>query len=146
MAEVRLTVSTPIFDKIRPKGATFYTFSPALNDLDRQRMNQGIIVSPAKFVCVKLPNWQNPGEVQNFQTIFLDPSLMQGTGGPVTNPNICFPKVMQNYMENLLQYAYSEKNDGTLSTAAELAFWKMLKRTGALQVVNTGEEFTIRNI
>ena len=143
MTEVRLTVSTPIFDKIRQKGATFYTFSPALNDLDRQRMNQGIVVSPAKFVCVKLPNWQNPGDVQNFQTIFVDPSSMQGTGGPVTDPNICFPKVMQNYMENLLQYAYSEKIDGTLSTVAEIAFWKMLKHTGALQVIKTGEEFII---
>ena len=143
MTEVRLTVSTPIFDKIRQKGATFYTFSPALNDLDRQRMNQGIVVSPAKFVCVKLPNWQNPGDVQNFQTIFVDPSSMQGTGGPVTDPNTCFPKVMQNYMENLLQYAYSEKIDGTLSTVAEIAFWKMLKHTGALQVIKTGDEFII---
>lgn len=143
MAEVQLITSTPILGKIRAKGATFYTFSSALNDLDRQRMNQGVAMSPSKFVCLKLPNWQNPGDNPDFQTIFVDPTLMQGTT-PETDPNVCFPKVMQNYMENLLQYAYKERKDQSLASAAELAFWKMLRHTKTLQLEECEDEaFTL---
>lgn len=143
MAEVQLITSTPILGKIRPKGATFYTFSSALNDLDWQRMNQGVAMSPSKFVCLKLPNWQNPGDNPDFQTIFVDPTLMQGTT-PETDPNICFPKVMQNYMENMLQYAYKERKDQSLASVAELSFWKMLKHTKALQLEECpDEQFTL---
>lgn len=135
MAIIKLTTSTPLLDGLREKGATFYTFSPAINDLDKQRMNQGIAMSPSRFACIKLPDWVNPGDKPDLQTIFVNPTLMGASITQQQQPNLLFPKVIQNYMENMLQYAWSEKNDNTLSSAAELAFWKMLKKTGALKIV-----------
>lgn len=134
-----LITSTPILDKLREKGATFYTFSTAINDIDRCAMNAIVRMQPSKFVLCKLPNWAN---LENVQTLFYPPVDMGAEAGE--SPNLLFPKVIQNYMENMIQYANQEKIDASYESVAEMCWWKMLRKLNAFKT-EIHETVTINN-
>lgn len=125
----QLISSTPVLDKLREKGATFYTFSSAINDIDRCMMNNILKMQPSKFVVCKLPNWAN---LEDIQTLFYSPTSMGAEAGE--SPNLLFPKCIQNYMENMIQYANVERSDSSYESSAEIAWWKMLKKLKALSL------------
>jgi hypothetical protein len=95
-------------------------------------MNDNIRVAPSKFVCIKLPTWAN---LVGAQKMYKDRSLF---GTPLTDdPNTLVAKMLQNYVENCLQYSYQSRTDGTLKTPTESYFWKMLRSLGALSLKET---------
>jgi hypothetical protein len=131
---------TPILSGLRLEGSTFYTFSSSINDSALLFASDNIRMQFSKFVCLKLPNWQN----QTVQRLFRPAADI---GEPfLTDPNIAFVKsYLQNYTENLQQYAEAARTDNTYANTAEMSFWKSLRyvsdpepdetpATGALQL------------
>ena len=131
---------TPILSGLRLEGSTFYTFSSSINDSALLFASDNIRMQFSKFACLKLPNWQN----QTVQRLF---RAAADIGEPfLTDPNIAFTKAyLQNYVENLQQYAEASRTDNTYANTAEMSFWKSLRyvsdsepdtvpATGALQL------------
>lgn len=123
-------IRIPIFDEIRAKDSTVYSFTTNNQDLTRLISDAGSQTSvPSKFVCLKLPKWADvpDGERQ----LFLDPAQF-GTTPLITDPNQLVPALLQNYVENLVGYSFLD--DNTTFDLTEIAFWKMLSRVGALSL------------
>ena len=134
----------PLLSPLRNSGGTYYTFSSANNDNNRSTMESAIRIAPSKFACLRLPAWANMSGVQH---MFKDPTDF---GNPLTpDPNVLVPKMMQNYLENCLQYSYQYRTDNTLKAPTEAFFWKMLRDMGAMSLKETktvildGEPFPV---
>lgn len=126
--------SAPLLGALRTTGSTFYTVSSALNDVDKTQMNSNIMMAPSKFVCLNLPRWQNTNEKS--QSFFIDPLLI---GQPLqTDPNIITPKLIQNYIENAIAISGKERTDDTFQTIAESMFWKLMMKSGAMKLKESG--------
>lgn len=125
--------SAPILAKLKVSGGTFYTLSSTVNDFSYIFSDSNVRIAPSKFVAMKLPDWQNT----TGQRLFRDTN---DVGLPsITDPNEVLPKVIQNYTENLIQYAESLRTDNDLSSYAESAWWKTLRMLGGTGFEPTGE-------
>ena len=123
-----ITASAPLLSQIREKGGTLYTFSGALDDFSYLFNDSDIRMIPSKFVALKLPQWANV----TTHSMFIDPTDI---GDPLNvNPNYVFPKTIQNYAENLMQYSAADKQDNLLTNYGEQAFWKMLTKLGCFEL------------
>lgn len=119
--------SAPLLSGLREKGATFYTVSTALNDIDKTLMDSNYVMTPSKFVCINLPKWQRWA---NTQSIFEEP---ENIGNPLTtDPNVIVPKMIQNYIENAIAMSHNYRTDDSLQSISEAMFWKMLVRMGGM--------------
>lgn len=128
-----IATSAPLLNPIREKGSTFYTFSSAINDIDKTLLNSDIKMAPSKFVCLNIPQWKR-SDVE--YSIFEE---YENIGLPnQTNPNIVLPKVIQNYIENAL--ALYKAPGGSLKTLSEPLFWKLMRRMGGLSLSENGTE------
>lgn len=125
--------SAPILSKLKVSGGTFYTLSSTVNDFSYIFSDSSVRIAPSKFVAMKLPDWQNT----TGQRLFRDNN---DVGLPsITDPNEVLPKVLQNYTENLIQYAESLRTDNDLSNYAESAWWKTLRMLGGVGFEPTSE-------
>ena len=130
------TSSAPLLSGIREKGSTFYTFSSAINDIDKTLLNSNYKMAPSKFVVLDLPQWKRS---DTEWSIFEE---YENIGLPnQTDPNIIMPKLIQNYIENalILHYKY-QKNDDSLQTITESLFWKLMSRINAIDLKKHNEE------
>lgn len=113
--------SAPLLSSLRVKGGTFYTLSSTNRQLSMLVSNGNVRIVPSKFACLRLPNWEDITQ----QSMFYDGAKLLPT---VTDPNTVFPKaVIQNYVENLIQYSESARVDTSLNNFAEAAFFKALR-------------------
>ena len=121
--------SAPLLTGLRDKGATFYTVSTALNDIDKTLMDSNYVMTPSKFVCLNLPKWQRWADTQS---IFEEP---ENIGTPLTtDPNVILPKIIQNYIENAIALSANYRSDDSLQSISEAMFWKMLVRMGGMKL------------
>lgn len=127
-----IIASAPLLSGLKTKGGTFYSFSTTVNDFSYLFSDSTIRLVPSKFVALKLPKWSNTSD----QHMFRNPTDI-GTPA-VTDPNIVFPKILQNYTENLIQYSEADRTDNKLSNYAEASFWKTLRMLGGMTLVDTG--------
>ena len=124
---VEFATSAPLLSGLRTKGATFYTVSTALNDIDRTMMDSNYVMTPSKFVCLNLPKWQRWSDTQS---IFEEP---ENIGNPLTtDPNDIVPKMIQNYIENAIAISHNYRTDDSLQSIAESLWWKMMVRMGGM--------------
>lgn len=130
-----LATSAPLLSKIREKGSTFYTFSSAINDIDKTLLNNNFKVAPSKFVCLNIPQWKRSSvEWSIFEEY-------ENIGLPnQTDPNIVVPKVIQNYIENGLALHYNYRDEEQLQTITESLFWKAMLRMGGIDLLKDSEE------
>jgi hypothetical protein len=112
----------PILSPLRDYSGTFYSMSGSINDSALLFSSDNIRVKFSKFACIKLPKWANQSEQRLFRS-------STDIGEPfITDPNTVFVKAyLQNYVENLQQYAEGYRTDNTFQNSAELAFWKSLR-------------------
>lgn len=112
----------PILSGLREYGGTFYTFSSSINDSALLFSSDNIRVKFSKFACLKLPKWSNQSEQRLFRA-------SEDIGEPlITDANNVFVKAyVQDYAENLQQFAESDRTDNTFQNSAELSFWKSLR-------------------
>ncbi|BAV39365.1 hypothetical protein BPT24_245 [Tenacibaculum phage pT24] len=128
-----ITSSVPILNGLKTEGGTFYTFSSTVNDFSYLFNDSNVRIAPSKFVALRLPDWQNTTN----QRMYLDPTEV---GQPlITDPNQVFPKILQNYTENLIQHSETSRTDNSLANYAEASFWKTLQKLGAMEMVDSGE-------
>lgn len=125
----------PLLKPLRTKGGTYYTFSTATNQYSKTLFDSNYKIAPSAFLCLKLPSWNNMADSQQLWRNSAD------FGNPLTtDPNTLFPKALQNYTENFIQYSYAYRNDPNgLKTVAEMAFWKTLRMLGAIDLVEDGQ-------
>ena len=124
--------SAPVLHSLKSSGGTFYTFSSTNADFSYLFSDSNVRIAPSKFVAIKLPQWSNTTN----QSMFVDPAAV---GAPViTDPNDVFPKILQNYVENLIQISEANKIDNTLANYAGPAFWKMLRKMGSMAIEPSG--------
>lgn len=121
-------IKVPTFSKLNNRNGTLYNFQNYNNDLTQSFANSSKFKrEPSKFVCVKIPKWNNT----TGRHIYLEPDKISTT--PLeTNPNILIPKLLQNYMENL--DAYAVKEDIIDSNIPEMAFWKLMNTLGGVKL------------
>ncbi len=123
--------TVPLLGELRTKGGTLNTFSTTTNDFAYLLSNSDITVVPSHFALLKLPDWENTLD----QSLFFDGTFFTPA---ITDPNLVFPKVIQNYLENMLAASDLERNDNSLGTYAEQAFFKMLRLLGGIEFVVDG--------
>jgi hypothetical protein len=75
--------------------------------------------------------------------MFIEPDKIVPSGN-VTDPNILFPALLQNYIENF--YAYSKSDDIQASNVTEWALWKLLHNLGAIKLTSASNGDTIDDI
>jgi len=123
--------NTPLLDELRSKGGTLQTFATTTNDFAYLLSNSDVTIVPSHFALIKIPDWEDTTD----QSTFFDGSFFVPA---ITDPNIVFPKVIQNYLENCLSNSDFEKTDNGLGTYAEQALFKMLRRLDAIDFVVDG--------
>lgn len=142
---------TPLFNKLRVQGGTFYTFQPATKDLTLTFSNDdNIKFNFSKFVCVKLPNWANVTK----QSLHIDPNFIESQVDNSTNDdaNTFFVKTyLQNYAENLNTIFDAYREDGNFANTCELAMFKSLStkyynQHPPFEVEKSGEYLDSNNI
>lgn len=126
--------SAPLLSPLRSKGNTFITFSSTLNDLNKPLATDDTRMFPTKAVVLNLPKWANTTD----QSMYIDPAK---NGNPlVPDPNTTFPKFIQNYIENQIQYSESDRTDSNYSNYSEVAFWKALQKLGCMTLEENGTD------
>lgn len=125
MADILSTV--PLLRGLRTEGTTFYTFSSAVNDtILLFSNNENIRMNFSKFVCLRLPNWENVAKQRLYKNP-LDLESINDTNA-VDDANQFFVKAyLQNYVENFCSHIDANRQDLTFSQFAEAAFWKSLQ-------------------
>lgn len=119
-------IKVPVFSKLNAKNGSLYNFQNLNNDLTKASTNSTLFkMVPSKFVCVKIPRWNNV----TGRHIYLAPDKISTTP-LVTDPNTLIPKLLQNYAENMSAYAVKEGIKD--SNVPEWAFWKLMKTLGAI--------------
>ena len=121
--------SVPLLSKLKVSGGTFYTLSSTVNDFSYMFSDSSVRIAPSKFVAMKLPDWENTGDQHIFSDALSNPT--------VSDPNDVFPKFIQNYMENLVQYSEGSRTDNNLSNYSESAWWKTLRSLGGMEIEPT---------
>lgn len=130
-----IVTSAPLLSKLRDKGSTFYTFSSAINDIDKTLLDSNIKMAPSKFICMNIPQWKRS---DTEYSIFEE---YENIGLPnQTDPNIVLPKVIQNYIENALALHYPHLEGNSLQTVTESIFWNMMQRMGCLTLTEDSTE------
>lgn len=113
-------MNLPELQQLRNDESTYITFTKAALDLDRSISNSTPYYF-SKIVALQLPYWQNPG-------FFLD---LTEVGVKSTNPNLCIPKAIQYYMENIIRQNITEETfENPVEEVVELAFYKLLNKMG----------------
>lgn len=119
-------IKVPIFPSLAKKNGTYINFQNFNNDFTKSLTTSTVNkMVPSKFVCVKIPRWNNV----TGRHIYLAPDKISTTP-LVTDPNTLVPKLLQNYMENMSAYAIKEEIKD--SNVPEWAFWKLMKTLGAI--------------
>jgi hypothetical protein len=120
-------VSTvPILKPLRQEGSTFYTFSGAVNDSILLFSNSNVRFNFSKFVCIKLPNWENVAKQRLYRNPVDLESINDSSAGD--DPNTFFTKAyLQNYIENFSNIMDAYRLDNTYANFTEAAFWKSLQ-------------------
>ncbi len=134
--------SAPLLSGFRTKGGTFFTLSSAVRDTALLLSNGDIKLAFSKFACLKLPNWEN----ETSQSMFYNGANLQPA---ITDPNNVLPKAfIQNYVENLIQYAEGSKTNENFSNFGEAAFWKALRnpKFGSDPVTTNAEPLQFNNV
>lgn len=120
-------IKVPILETLKQNDSTVYHFSESNNDLLKMMTSKTSRRVPSKFVCLKLPNWQNLSGAA--RQLFIDPT--EFSASPlITDPNQLVPALLQNYLENIVAYAKTEQVFDDKLT--EFAFWKMLQLAGSI--------------
>lgn len=133
-------IKVPHFTKMNTDNGTLYNFSQFNNDLAKAIANTNAFERvPSKFVCVKLPNWTANG----LRHMFIEPDKIVPSGNE-SDPNVLFPALLQNYIENF--YAYAKKGNVTSNNTVEWAFWKLLHNLGAIQLTTNANGDVIDSI
>lgn len=107
-------MNLPIFHELKSEQSTYITFSKALLDFDKARINNTEYYY-TYMVALNLPNYKNPD-------FFID---LSEVGIIDTNPNITMPKALQYYMENIVRQASINQ-----SKISEVSLWKTLHKMG----------------
>lgn len=117
---------TPIFNKLRVQGGTFYTFQPATKDLTLTFSNDdNIKFNFSKFVCIKLPYWAQVTK----QSMYINPNFIESIvdNSAMSDANTFFVKTyLQNYAENLNTILDNYRVDDNFANTAEMSFFKAL--------------------
>jgi hypothetical protein len=121
----------PLLGDLRTKGGTLITFSNTTDDFSYLLSNSDITITPSHFALLKLPQWENTTD----QSMFYDGTNFTTA---ITDANSVFPKVIQNYIENMLSASESERTDNSLGNYSESAFFKMLRTLGGIEFSTTG--------
>jgi hypothetical protein len=133
-------IKVPQFTRTNTNNGTLYNFSQLNNDLAKAIANTNSFERvPSKFVCIKLPNWGSAG----LRKMFIEPDKIVPSGN-VTDPNVLFPALLQNYIENF--YAYAKSDDIQASNVTEWALWKLLHNLGAIKLTSASNGDTIDDI
>jgi hypothetical protein len=133
-------IKVPQFTRTNTNNGTLYNFSQLNNDLAKAIANTNSFERvPSKFVCIKLPNWGSAG----LRKMFIEPDKIAPSGN-VTDPNVLFPALLQNYIENF--YAYAKSDDIQASNVTEWALWKLLHNLGAIKLTSASNGDTIDDI
>jgi hypothetical protein len=123
--------NAPLLSELRTKGGTLLTFSTTTDDFSYLLSNSDITITPSHFALLKLPQWENTLD----QSLFFDGTTFLPS---ITDANLVFPKVVQNYIENLLSYSEANRTDNSLGNYAEQSFIKMLQLLGGVSFTSTG--------
>lgn len=117
---------TPLFKPLRIDGGTFYTFQPAMKDINLMISNpDNIKLNFSKFVCIKLPEWANITK----QSLYIDPNKLESLNDNSSNDNantFFVKSYLQNYAENLNTLFDQYREDDNFSNTAESAFLKSM--------------------
>lgn len=117
---------TPILKPLRVEGGTFYTFQPAMKDLNLMFGNSNMKFNFSKFVCIKLPKWEQTSN----KSLYIDPNKIESINDNSVNdtPNLFFPKAyFQNYAENLNTIFDTYRVDNNFANTSELSLLKALQ-------------------
>lgn len=113
-------MNLPELHQLRNDESTYIAFTKGLLDLDKAISNDTEYYF-SKVVALNLPYWTNPG-------FFID---LSSVGIESTNPNICIPKAIQYYMENIIRQNITEESaENPVEEVVELAFYKLLNKMG----------------
>jgi len=123
--------NTPLLSNLRTKGGTLHTLATTTNDFAYLFSNSTVNIVPSHFALVKLPTWEDTTD----QSMYFDGTFFTPA---VTDPNLVFPKVIQNYTENMLSNSDFERNDNSLGTYSEQAIFKTLRLLGAMDFIADG--------
>lgn len=110
-------MNLPILSALQNDQSTYITLSKSLMDFD-QALSTSTPCYFSKMIALNLPIWQN--SIVPDGKFFID---LNSVGVVSDSPNICFPKVIQYYLENILRFNNAPE-------IAELAFWKTLEIMG----------------
>lgn len=113
-------MNLPIINPLRADQSTYITFSKSLLDFDKATVN-GTKCYFTKMIALNLPEWTSGG-------FWIDSTIIGISG--TTDPNLLIPKMIQNYLENIMRQNISADNTTPVEEIAELAFWKMLNKMG----------------
>lgn len=110
-------MNLPELQQLRNNESTYISFSKGLLDLDKAISNDTEFYF-SKVVAIKIPNWEKT-------SFFID---LSSVGIESENPNLCFPKAIQYYMENIIRQNITEEtSENPVEEVVELAFWKLFK-------------------
>lgn len=123
--------SAPLLGQLRSKGGTLLTLSNTTDDFSYLLSNSDITIVPSHFAVLELPDWEDTTD----QSLYYDGTTMSPS---TTDPNLIFPKVVQNYMENMLAYSEANRTDNSLSNYSEQAFFKMMRLLGGMSFLDDG--------
>lgn len=111
-------MNLPELQQLRNNESTYISFSKGLLDLDKAISNDTEFYF-SKVVAIQLPNWEKT-------SFFID---LSSVGIESENPNLCFPKAIQYYMENIIRQNITTENSETpVEEVVELAFWKLMRK------------------
>lgn len=111
-------MNLPVLSQLRDDLSTYITFTKSLTDYDSAIANNTVCYF-SKVVALNLPNWSAGSFYKNLSSVDVTSD----------NPNICMPKMIQYYMENIMRQSITNGED-SVPEIAELAFWKMLNALG----------------
>jgi hypothetical protein len=111
-------MNLPTLGQLRDSESTYISFTRGLLDLDKS-INNDTVYYFSKVVAINIPNWVDPD-------FFID---LNSVSIVSTNPNICVPKAIQYYMENIIRQTIG-LNDVDVPQIAEIAFWKLMNKMG----------------
>jgi len=116
-------MNLPTLSPLQNNQSTYIAFSKALLDFDRA-VSTNTACYFSKMIALRLPDWKD--SVIPEEKFYID---LSSVGVESDSPNICIPKTLQYYMENIMRFPIGV-NESDIPQVAEIAFWKSLEKMG----------------
>lgn len=116
-------MALPILGNLNSNESTYIALSRGMTDLDKALANDTEFYF-TKIIALNLPQWRSSGNPRLYINL-----INNGVQVNSSDPNVCIPKTIQHYTENILKQA----GMSYLPEAAEIAFWKTLNKLGMTQ-------------